>query len=112
RSGESLRRGSPAAAARAMTASGLDAVTGTHELELALRHAGRLRRLERFVAREGLLIGVTGLYVAFWAAAAPYLVAADTWLTLLCGREIDEHGLPHVDRLTVLAGGRSWIDQQ
>jgi hypothetical protein len=95
-----------------MTASGLDAVTGTHELELALRHAAWLRRLERFLAREGLLIGVTGLYVAFWAAAAPYLVAADTWLTLLGGREIDARGLPHVDRLTVLAGGRSWIDQQ
>jgi hypothetical protein len=39
-------------------------------------------------------------------------LAADSWLTLLGGREILAHGLPHHDSLAILSHGRSWIDQQ
>lgn len=38
--------------------------------------------------------------------------AADSWLTLLGGREILAHGLPHHDSLAIVSHGRSWIDQQ
>jgi hypothetical protein len=90
----------------------LDAVTGTHELELALPHAGWLRRLERLFAREALLLGIVGLVVAVWAFAATYWIAADTWLALVGGREVASRGIPHVDTLTVVGMGRSWIDEQ
>jgi hypothetical protein len=33
-------------------------------------------------------------------------------MTLVAGREIVEHGLPHHETLTVIAAGREWIDQQ
>ncbi len=33
-------------------------------------------------------------------------------MTLVSGREIAEHGLPSVDRLTAMAGGHRWVDQQ
>jgi hypothetical protein len=39
-------------------------------------------------------------------------IVQDTWLALLAGRDIAEHGLPHRESLTVLAHGRRWIDQQ
>src|SRR3954447_22704783 len=42
----------------------------------------------------------------------PSLMIADSWLTLVAGREIVEHGLPHVNAVTVLGDGRAWIDQQ
>jgi hypothetical protein len=34
------------------------------------------------------------LLVAFLAAAAPSIVVQDTWMTLVSGREIAEHGFP------------------
>ena len=33
-------------------------------------------------------------------------------MTLVSGREILQHGLPHHDPLTVLGQGRTWVDQQ
>ena len=43
---------------------------------------------------------------------APSIVVGDTWLTLMAGREVVEHGLPDTEHLTVLAEGRTWTDQQ
>ena len=45
-------------------------------------------------------------------AFAPARVVADTWMTLVAGREIVDHGLPHVDNLTINGAGRTWTDQQ
>ena len=42
----------------------------------------------------------------------PYLLVNDSWLTLVSGREIVHHGLPHHDPLTVYGLGRVWTDQQ
>jgi len=39
-------------------------------------------------------------------------IIQDTWLALLAGRDIAEHGIPHRESLTVLAHGRRWVDQQ
>jgi hypothetical protein len=49
------------------------------------------------------------LAVAGLAILSP--VAADTWLALVGGREIVQHGLPAHDALSSLAHGRDWIDQ-
>jgi hypothetical protein len=46
------------------------------------------------------------------AAIVPALVTQDAWLTLVGGRDIAHHGLPHVARLTELAGGHRFVDQQ
>lgn len=56
--------------------------------------------------------------VALVALAAALLgllgrdILQDTWLALVAGREVAEHGIPHHESLTVLAHGRRWIDQQ
>jgi hypothetical protein len=39
-------------------------------------------------------------------------LVVDGWLDLVSGREIVQHGLPSHDALTVMAHGRSWVDQQ
>ena len=39
-------------------------------------------------------------------------ITQDTWVALLAGRDVAEHGIPHHESLTVLAHGRRWIDQQ
>jgi len=39
-------------------------------------------------------------------------IKPDGWYTLLAGRLIVHSGLPHHDTFTILAHGRSWVDQQ
>src|SRR5688572_15883875 len=53
------------------------------------------------------LVGVVLLTVF-----GPSLVVGDTWLTLMAGREIVEHGLPHTEEITILGQGATWTDQQ
>ena len=45
-------------------------------------------------------------------AAARHMVVSDTWLGLVAGREVWQHGIPATEHLTTLAAGREWIDQQ
>lgn len=45
-------------------------------------------------------------------AAAPHMVQSDTWLGLVAGREVWQHGIPATEHLTTLAAGREWVDQQ
>src|SRR5262249_19011732 len=71
-----------------------------------------LGRLRGFAAREGILIGAVGLFLAFWSLATPDAVVADSWLTLLGGREIAALGIPHTDTLAVITHGQPWVDQQ
>ena len=40
------------------------------------------------------------------------LLDLDSWLTLMAGREIVQHGLPHHEVITTLPAGRNWVDQQ
>ena len=47
-----------------------------------------------------------------FAAFAPDTVVGDTWMSLVSGREIVDHGLPHVDHLTIYGAGKTWTDQQ
>ena len=74
--------------------------------------SGVLARGGAWLAAESGLVVLAAAYAAFWAAAAPLLLQADSWLTFLGGREIIARGIPHDDGLTVMTSGRTWIDQQ
>ena len=65
--------------------------------------------------RLGPLLALTGplaLLATAVVLASPALTVQDSWLTLLSGREVAQHGLPSADHLTVLASGHPWVDQQ
>ena len=72
-----------------------------------------MRRILDVLADNSLLVLVfcaTGALL--FAAFAPYTVVGDTWMSLVSGREIVDHGIPHHDHLTVFGQGRTWTDQQ
>lgn len=69
-------------------------------------------RLVAFLDREVLGTVVVAVFGMFSLAVLPQMLVQDTWLTLVSGREISQHGLPQVDALTVWARGSTWIDQQ
>src|SRR5437588_9688118 len=76
---------------------------------------GRRIRRERLAAHVGPWLSVAApvaLLVIGLASFSPALVTQDFWLALVSGREVAEHGLPHVDYLTVMASGHHWVDQQ
>jgi hypothetical protein len=54
--------------------------------------------------------------VVFWlvvvVASLPLQLEQDSWLALASGREVAQHGLPHIDALTAWTAGHRWIDQQ
>jgi hypothetical protein len=54
-------------------------------------------------------VGVLG---ALLIALLPADVRGDTWIALMAGREVAEHGIPHHETLTTVAYGRPWLDQQ
>lgn len=57
-----------------------------------------------------LALSVTLAAVAVAAPAS--MIVPDTWLALVDGRWIAQHGLPHADHLTVWTAGVHWVDQQ
>ncbi len=70
-------------------------------------------RVRRVAEEEFLLVVLLAAFgTVFVAVFPPTLIVADTWMTLVAGREVAEHGLPSHDELTVLAAGRDWVDQQ
>jgi hypothetical protein len=71
-----------------------------------------LTRIGDFLAAEGMLVAICGLYLILWSLLATWGVQSDTWLTLLGGREIGQHGIPHGDALAIVTHGREWVDQQ
>jgi hypothetical protein len=79
----------------------------------------RLSPLGRVAAQLLALVEENGTLVVVICAATfaflvrlPTALAADSWMVLLSGREIVQHGLPGHDALTVWAHGRAWVDQQ
>jgi hypothetical protein len=71
----------------------------------------RLERLARRDAEVLIAIALLALVAALLGLLGQEIVQ-DTWLALLAGRDIAEHGIPHHESLTALAHGRRWIDQQ
>jgi hypothetical protein len=57
-----------------------------------------------------LLVSLVGIVLL--SVFGPSLVVGDTWLTLMAGREVVEHGLPSTETITVLGRGATWTDQQ
>ncbi len=106
----------------ALRAHSLDPVSGLASRSattIALDQRGpadaRARPLGRFsyLASGDSLLGVAVLALA--AGLLLYLPSAfsvDSWLALLAGREIWQHGLPQYETLTVFAHGVRWVDQQ
>ena len=72
---------------------------------------GRAERAHALLSREAPLLIAWGAMTALWLAVGGGF-AADSWLTLLGGREFLQHGLPHHDTLAILSHGHQWIDQQ
>jgi hypothetical protein len=69
-------------------------------------------RLADWTTRESLLIAIVGIVVGAVLIRLPEELQQDGWLTLVAGREIVWHGLPHVDTLTAWTRGVRWTDQQ
>jgi len=80
---------------------------------LELRAAVDRARVAAALEAHGLTIAVgalaVGLLVVLTAGAG---MASDSWLALVGGREIVEHGLPVRDHLATVTAGRRWADQQ
>jgi hypothetical protein len=57
-----------------------------------------------------LLVSLVGIVLL--TVFGPSLVVGDTWLTLMAGREVVEHGLPSTETITLLGQGATWTDQQ
>jgi hypothetical protein len=74
--------------------------------------AAPLDGLFRLALGEASLLTLWALVVALWLFDVRGSLAADSWLSLLGGREILEHGIPHHDALAVLSHDRAWVDQQ
>lgn len=71
-----------------------------------------LARLADWTNRESLLIAIVGIVVGAVLIRLPEELQQDGWLTLVAGREVAWHGLPHVDTLTAWTHGVKWTDQQ
>jgi hypothetical protein len=73
---------------------------------------GSTRDFGGVLARNSLVIALIAVLAIVLLLVAPELMVADSWMTLLAGREIAEHGLPSHEALTLVPLGREWVDQQ
>ena len=94
-------------------AAPLDPAPSDHRgvlLQAAPRATGRLRHILETSPFPILLVSLVGIVLL--SLFAPSIVVGDTWLTLMAGREVIDHGLPHTEHITVLGEGATWTDQQ
>jgi hypothetical protein len=85
----------------------------TDELAPATPTLASARGLRRFLEEECFILLALCLTLTAVAVAAPAsMIVPDTWLALVDGRWIAEHGIPHVDYLTIWTSGVHWVDQQ
>ena len=69
--------------------------------------------LRRLLEEECFILLAVSLTLTAVAIAAPIsMIVPDTWLALVDGRWIAQHGLPHVDQLALWSHGVHWVDQQ
>lgn len=64
------------------------------------------------LANYGLEATVVAICVGLLGAVMPSLFVSDSWLALVDGRFVVQHGLPHADTLAYWTRGRPWVDQQ
>ena len=80
------------------------------ELARSAKLAPRVRTILETSPFPVFLVSLVG--VVLLTVFGPSLVVGDTWLTLMAGREIVDHGLPEVEHITLLGEGSTWTDQQ
>jgi hypothetical protein len=85
--------------------------------DAALSHMSRPQaprpvRLRDAVAANNLLGALVLIVTIVVLLIGPQLFVPDSWLTLVSGREVARHGLPHHEVTTTIARGRVWTDQQ
>jgi hypothetical protein len=61
---------------------------------------------------EAVLFPIVALFIVGLLGNIPGELLSDSWLVVLGGREIVQHGLPHHDTLAIWTHGRAWVDQQ
>src|SRR2546428_6272668 len=61
---------------------------------------------------EAVLFPIVALFFVGLLGNIPGELLSDSWLVVLGGREIVQHGLPHHDTLAIWTQGREWVDQQ
>jgi hypothetical protein len=57
-------------------------------------------------------VATVALYAVIVAVSVRQDLVQDTWLTLVGGRDVAQHGIPHRDSLFVWTYGRPWVNQQ
>ena len=76
------------------------------------RDHSRLARVAQIGADNSLLVVLVAALGTMLLGLAPQIFVSDSWMTLVGGREIVDHGLPHRDAIAVITHGRTWTDQQ
>ena len=72
-----------------------------------------MKHVRRIAEEEYILVVLlAGFGLIFLLIFPPALVVNDSWLNLMAGREVVEHGLPSRDEITVYGLGATWTDQQ
>ncbi|MDQ2967048.1 MAG: hypothetical protein M3R37_01860 [Actinomycetota bacterium] len=65
-----------------------------------------------FLEANGLVVAAIAVVALFALVLLRAELIGDTWMMLVSGREVAEHGLPHHDTLFLWTNGRPWVDQQ
>jgi hypothetical protein len=69
-------------------------------------------RLAALARDNPFLVVLVSLVAVVMALLSPALLVGDSWMTLVAGRDVAEHGIPDRETLTIMASGARWIDQQ
>jgi hypothetical protein len=85
------------------------AETSTREPRASRRS---LDRALAWASKEALLFPVVAFFIIGVVGNLPRELFQDSWLAILGGREVVQHGLPSHDTLAIWTQGREWIDQQ
>ncbi|HLB19377.1 MAG TPA: hypothetical protein VK613_09620, partial [Gaiellaceae bacterium] len=64
------------------------------------------------LAQHALFVAVVAAAIVLSLIGSATHLAQDSYLALVAGRIIAQHGIPHHDFLTVWAHGAKWVDQQ
>jgi hypothetical protein len=78
----------------------------------ARRRRDSIEGVFEWAAAEMLPFIVVALFFIGTAVTLPQQLFQDTWMVVLGGREIVEHGLPARETLTIWTHSREWVDQQ
>jgi hypothetical protein len=65
-----------------------------------------------FLETNGLVVAAVAVVALFTLVLLRAELIGDTWIMLVAGREVAQHGLPHHDTLFLWTHGRPWVDQQ